>query len=286
MSDTKIEWAEKTWNPITGCTKISEGCKNCYAERMSKRLAGRYGYPKDKPFAVTFHEDRLQEPLKWRNPSMIFVCSMGDLFHDDVETKWLDKVFAVMALCPQHTFLLLTKRPENMQKYITSKNKFGDSSICKAINDIPASLGNRVGCLEIPFSNVWLGVTAENQREANNRIPILLETPTIKRFVSIEPMLEFISLDELDVYRSITQKIDSLSGYHFYPEKRATININKLDWIICGGETGQKARQMQVEWARNLRDQCKYAGVPFFFKKLGQGKETPQDLMIREYPNE
>ena len=134
MSNTKIEWAEKTWNPISGCTKISEACEHCYAERMSKRLAGRYGYPKDKPFSVTLHPDKLSEPLKWKKPSRIFVCSMGDLFHPDVSNELIDVVFAAMALCADHTFLLLTKRPERMQEYISNPNT--PYSITRAMDEM------------------------------------------------------------------------------------------------------------------------------------------------------
>lgn len=226
---TKIEWAEKTWNPITGCSKISEGCKNCYAERMSKRLAGRYGYPKDNPFAVTLHQDKMLNPLKWKKPTMVFVCSMGDLLHNKVKQEWQEQVFTVMKECPQHTFLILTKRPNNF---------------IKDINKTP--------------KNLWIGVTVENQFEAEKRIPLLLSTPAVKRFISVEPMLEQIKIKE----------------------------VSKLDWVICGGETGQNARPMKADWARNLKAQCKNAGVPFFFKKIGQGKEIPEDLLVREYPDD
>ena len=117
MNKTKIEWAEATWNPITGCSKMSEGCKNCYAERMAKRLAGRYGYPKDEPFGVTFHPDRLEQPMRWRKPRRIFVCSMSDLFHKDVPFKYIADVFQCIADCSQHIFLILTKRPERMKLF-------------------------------------------------------------------------------------------------------------------------------------------------------------------------
>src|SRR3990170_4343202 len=157
MANTKIEWATKSWNPITGCTKVSAGCQNCYAKRMAKRLAGRYGYPKDNPFAVTPHPERLQEPLSWKKPQRIFVCSMGDLFHEAVSFSFVRRVLDIVDSCPQHTFLFLTKRPERMEYY--------------------------------PRRNVWLGVSVENQETEDERIPLLLQPPAAKRFVSYEPAL-------------------------------------------------------------------------------------------------
>ena len=119
MAKTKIDWADKVWNPVTGCTKISDGCKNCYAERMSKRLAGRYGYPADKPFRVTLHPEKLDEPLKWKTPQKVFVCSMGDLFHEDMPIGILGAFFNIIANTPQHTYIILTKRPERMKIFLT-----------------------------------------------------------------------------------------------------------------------------------------------------------------------
>jgi len=260
MSNTKIEWAEKTWNPITGCTKISEGCKNCYAEKMSKRLAGRYGYPKYNPFAVTFHEDKLEEPLKWKKPSMVFVCSMGDLFHDDVDFELQNKIFSIIRKCSQHTFLILTKRPEKMRDFLKCYRACGE--------------------YHITYKNVWLGVTVENQEQADKRIPILLEIPATKRFVSIEPMLEEVDLNCVPFPDNWRDKDDWVSD-GIDPLR---FTKSHIEWVICGGETGQNARKIQTEWVRSLRDQCQVANVPFFFKKMGQGKETPPDLMIREYP--
>ncbi len=224
---TKIEWATETWNPVTGCTKVSEGCQNCYAERMAKRLAGRYGYPKDDPFRVTLHPNRLEQPLKWRKPRRIFVCSMGDLFHDDVPVPFLVDVFDVVYKCPQHTFIFLTKRPENL-KWLR-------------IN------GPIVGAE--PLSNVWLGVTAENQKTADERIPILLRISAAVKFVSVEPML-----GPMVLCRWIAR-----DGFR-----------KGLNWVICGGESGPGARPMHPDWARGLRDQCQTAGVPFFFKQWGE----------------
>lgn len=256
---TKIEWATETWNPVTGCTPISEGCANCYAKRMSKRLVGRCGYPEDEPFRVTLHPDKLDQPMKWKKPRMIFVCSMGDLFHEDVPNSFLDQIFAVMAKAEQHIFLILTKRPKRAKEYIL-KAMYDENcnyqGWYEAINDL--------GIPDVtPMENVWLGVTAENQARADERIPVLLQIPAAKRFVSVEPMLGPVDLslsDGVDLSMSI--------GTGLKPGK--SYLINSLDWVICGGETGPGARPMHPDWVRSLRDQCQAAGVPFFFKSWGE----------------
>lgn len=266
---TKIEWATDTWNPITGCTKISEACQNCYAERMSKRLAGRCGYPEGEPFRVTLHPDKLDQPMRWKKPRMIFVCSMGDLFHEDVPDRFLDQIFAVMAKAEQHIFLLLTKRPKRAKEYIL-KAMYDENcnyqGWYEAIND-----------LEIPdvtpMENIWLGVTTENQARADERIPVLLQIPAAKRFVSVEPMLGPVDLTRIDIGGNVW--INSLTGdcksYHPYGGMwKTSESKNKLDWVICGGETGSGARPMHPDWVRSLRDQCQAAGVPFFFKSWGE----------------
>lgn len=250
MAETKIEWADKTWNPITGCTPISEGCQNCYAKRMSKRLAGRCGYPKDKPFAVTIHRDKFEQPLHWKKPSRIFVCSMGDLFDDAVPFRYIHEIWDVMKKCPQHNFLILTKRPEIMRIVLGR---------IYSLERLGAAMGF--------WSHIWLGVTAETQQRADERIPILLQTPAAKRFVSVEPMLGQIDLKHLQPNREV--EIDCLSGTHGVISPHAGIN-EKLDWVICGGETGPGARPMHPDWARSLRDQCQAAGTPFFFKSWGE----------------
>lgn len=269
MGNTRIEWADMSWNPVTGCTPVSEGCRNCYAARMAKRLAGRCGYPKDDPFKVTFHPDRLGDPEKWRTPRRIFVCSMGDLFHESVQFDWIDKIFAIAALCQRHTFMLLTKRHDRMAEYY---NRAGFKLII--YKHIRAANGGRVpesaktgGVAEfevafpLPPKNLWLGVTAENQKTANQRIPILLSIPAAVRFVSVEPYLSQIDLTPW----LNKEKLDTPFG---------------LDWVIAGGETGPGARPMQIEWVRDLRDQCMTAGVPFFFKKWGPKADEISDCVI------
>lgn len=241
---TKIEWAEETWNPVTGCSPISEGCRNCYAARMAKRLAGRCGYPADDPFRVTLHPERLGEPLRWKEPRRVFVCSMGDLFHEDVPRWMRFEVMDIILQAKQHTFLILTKRPANMKEFF----EWYYSKAGRTIETI---------------KNLWLGVTAENQQRADERIPILLQIPAAVRFVSVEPMLGPVDLslsDGVDLSMSV--------GTGLKPGK--SYLINSLDWVICGGESGSGARPMHPDWVRNLRNQCQEAGVPFFFKSWGE----------------
>lgn len=282
MSKTKIEWAERTWNPITGCTKISAGCKNCYAERMSKRLAGRYGYDKDNPFKVTFHPNRLGEPLKWRKPQVVFVCSMGDIFHEDVSDEWILKIFDVIRMCspgvgdyPEHTFLILTKRPERMRD-IMLRMRF-DNSVPRMYLEEKEDMFTSYPIGRY-LKNVWLGVTAENKKTADKRIPILLQTPAAKRFVSVEPMLGAVDLTQTPTdSNAIT--LNALTGIPYdwdYEQWIPEDDIgSKLDWVICGGETGPGARPLNSSWARSLRDQCIGAGVPFFFKQQGEWGYKP-----------
>ncbi len=234
---TKIEWTDETWNPVTGCTKVSAGCANCYAERMARRLAGRYGYPEaPHHFDVTLHPERLEQPLRWRKPRRVFVCSMGDLFHEDVPYSWVEDILRIALWTPQHTYQILTKRPERM--------RVAYRTFCQTFNE---------GYPTKPLPNVWLGVSCENQDAADARIPPLLQTPAAVRFVSAEPLLGAIDL--------------GLVNEHGGPADFA--RINGLHWLIVGGESGPGARPMHPDWARGLRDQAQTAGVPFFFKQHG-----------------
>ena len=174
MSQTKIEWATHSWNPITGCDSVSIGCENCYAEKMAKRLKGRFGYPADEPFKVTYHPDKLTEPFKWKNPAIIFVCSMGDLFHKDVKKEHIDDILQVINANPQHNFLILTKRPKNIEDKLYGVDQ-----------NHPMRFFRNGDSLE----NIWLEVTCENQDLAHKRIPILLKIPAKIHFVSYEPLL-------------------------------------------------------------------------------------------------
>lgn len=232
---SKIEWTDKTWNPITGCTKCSPGCANCYAEKMALRLQ-KMGQPKyQNGFELTFHEDVLQEPYQWKTPKKIFVCSMSDIFHRMVHEDWVDKIFDVIVNTPIHTYQILTKRPNRTRLYFGDFGKY---------HHFP--------------KNVWFGTTVCTKEEADENIDDLLLYYASVRFISIEPMLEAITLN--DDY------------------------LKQLNWVIVGGETGAKARPMNPDWARAIRDQCKKWNIPFFFKKMDGTKPTPDDLMIREFP--
>ena len=250
MSATKIQWATDTWNPVTGCTKISEGCRNCYAERIARRFSC-------EPFdEVEYHEERLNQPLHWRKPRRIFVCSVSDLFHEKVSDIELGKIFFTMALAYWHTFMVLTKRPARMYEILS-----------KLTGEFWATFDfnySRYGCAFLPpgdlkrafpLRNIWLGVTAENQEMADERIPILLQTPAAVRFVSVEPMLE-----KVDIYKYLTE----------------------LNWVICGAESGPGARPFDMDWARDLKNQCKLAYVPKFPFFLKQGRIDGQLVKMPE----
>lgn len=249
---TKIEWATETWNPITGCTPVSEGCENCYAKRMATRLRGRFGYPKDDPFRVTFHRDRLEQTLTWTKPRMVFVCSMGDLFHEDIPFEDIETIWQFMP-DPRvfktergpHIWMLLTKRPRRALEFHKWLSKRWPAS---------GSWG------EIWHPNLWLGVTAENQKRADERIPTLLQIPAAVRFVSIEPML-----GPVDLRRGFAKQYSRLSTSQDFMDQEG------IDWVILGGETDTGARPMHPDWARSVRDKCVEAGVPFFFKQWGDG---------------
>lgn len=247
MPKSKIEWTQHTWNPVTGCKKISAGCQNCYAENMAKRFGG------EDAFKVTLHPDKLDVPLKRKKPTTYFVCSISDLFHEDVPFEFISKVFSVMQQNQRHTFQVLTKRPERVLEYYAYQKEW---------------LG-----IVLPLKNVWLGVTAENQKEANHRIPILLSTPAALRFVSIEPMLEQIDLEDIrdpKKFPSLLRK-DVLRGQDIHEDDDDVWTpIEKIDWVICGGESGQKARSLNPLWVKSLQEQCTQANTPFFFKQWGE----------------
>jgi len=269
MADSKIEWTEKTWNPVTGCSPVSEGCAHCYAKRMVYRIVamekGRLaknpntklsGYPHDDPFRVTFHPDKLNEPLHWKKPRRVFVCSMGDLFHEDVPDRKIISVLNVAATCSPHIFMFLTKRPDRMGEVVA----LWQCGMYATLNR----------------NNMYFGVSVENQRTADERIPILLQIPAAVRFVSVEPMLEAINIIDRPWW-------DWRYTYEYfriaYPDAGPPIN-----WVICGGKSGPGRRPFKLEWARDLRDQCKAASVPFFFKQTDKVTPIPDDLMIREWP--
>lgn len=272
MSDgTKIEWTDATWNPITGCSVISPGCANCYAMKLAgTRLqhhpsrAGLTRETKAGPVwngTIRFNEEWLGQPLHWKRPRMVFVCAHGDLFHEDVPNAWIDRVFAVMALSPQHTFQVLTKRAERMRAYL-SRHRWHLWAAAGRIIDAHRweNLPPIMGCDYTPLPNVWLGISAEDQQRADERVPELLATRAAVRFVSAEPMLGPISFETICARGGSVH--DALRGWVWGEDHGP-----KLDWIIAGGENGP--RPMQAEWAQSIRDQCATAGTAFFFKQWG-----------------
>ncbi|CAM5403236.1 hypothetical protein AFEL58S_02069 [Afipia felis] len=286
MSTSKIEWTDATWNPVVGCSIATPGCTNCYAMRMARRLnAMHVAHYTDTTKTVNGNavwtgkvalapDSTLTQPLRWKRARKIFVNSMGDLFHESVSDEWIDRVFAVMALCPQHTFQVLTKRSARMRAYMNglpTKIPFlgrmplerihleaaghmeGDGGFMNTLK----RHGNVYSLyLNVPWPlpNVWLGVSCEDQQRADERIPDLLATPAAIRFVSAEPLLGPIDVGQLQ---------DGL------PNNAWLTWLDELDWVIVGGESGPGARPIHPDWVRGLRDQCTGVGVPFFFKQWG-----------------
>lgn len=241
---SKIEWTERTWNPVTGCTKVSPGCKHCYAEVMAARLQamGTPGY--ENGFAVSLHPERLNQPLKRKIPTVYFVNSMSDLFHEKISDAFIDQVFDVIRQTPQHTYQILTKRSARLPEYFENR-------VCP--------------------KNAWIGVSVEDKRYGVPRIADLQRVKAKVRFLSVEPLLE--DLGEL--------------------------NLEGINWVIVGGESGPKARPMRPEWAESIRHQCLRNGVKFFFKQTGSSlaktwklqdkkggkmEELPRELRVRETP--
>jgi protein gp37 len=292
---SNIEWTDASWTPVkarnraTGkvgwhCEHVSEGCANCYAEGMNLRLGTKLpfkpGHRKD--IEIVLDEEMLTAPMRW-SKRMIFVCSMTDLFADFVTDKMIDRVFAVMALCPQHTFQVLTKRSARMRRYLSQFERRGHY-VCSTTRDQiwrdPRD-GNSFLLLQEgqswPLPNVWLGVSAERQKEADERIPDLLATPAAVRFISAEPLLGPINLSGLGVptvHHHPDNKIEAIETKKAFGAlvKAAASHLGSvtLDQVIVGGESGPRARPMHPQWPRDLRDQCEDAGVPFFFKQHGE----------------
>lgn len=252
MSDkTGIEWTDATWNPVTGCSKVSQGCKHCYAKHGAwTRLSAM---PNTVYFGrefeqVSCHSERLDQPIRWKRPRRIFVNSMSDLFHEDVPFEFITDVFVTMALADQHVFQVLTKRPARMLEYL----KQAEIDIRDAIK-----YESKAETMQWPLPNVWVGISAEDQATADDRIPFLLQTPAAVRWISAEPLL-----GSIEIFSAITGELQHASGDEFNP--------GSIDWVVVGGESGNSARPMSPDWVRSLRDQCKAAGVPFLFKQWGE----------------
>lgn len=364
MGDSSIEWTDKTWQVTAGCTKVSPGCKHCYAETMAGRLAAMAVADEEKgrnpgrkaPYKLVVHNKpgrgrggygpksgwnnkvvtlphNLTIPLGWKNPSMIFVNSESDLFHEDVPFEFIDKVCAVMALCPQHKFQMLTKRVERMAQYfdrftgqefdgtvgnpptprfsaeyMASRHYRIDQQIAElAWEAFPVERSRTAAHRlldakldwKLPLPNVWLGTSVENQEQADERIPHLLQCPAAVRFLSCEPLLGPVNLTQIGGTACLASAgaccgdrpwLDSLrgiqgcrrAGAYGFPLRNQM--PRGIDWVIVGGESGPGARPMHPDWARSIRDQCQAAGVAFFFKQWGEHAPfaaLPADTKIR-----
>lgn len=276
--NTGIQWTDATWNPIRGCSRVSEGCRNCYAERMAARFNGK-GMPYEglairseittsKTFKssswtgeVRFIEEHLEDPLHWKKPRRIFVNSMSDLFHEKVSDAVITTIFDVMNRSRRHTFQILTKRPKRMMEFLS---------------EYPPGLKDSMKILrsQMPLPNVWLGVSVEDQKTADERIPLLLQTPAAVRFISYEPALGPVT--PRGITKGWCPTHDFPGGFCHGPCKDDV----RLDWVIVGGESGPGARPFYIQWARDIIGQCKEAGIPVFLKQLGA---QPFDVCKKEH---
>ncbi|MDE2022300.1 MAG: phage Gp37/Gp68 family protein [Patescibacteria group bacterium] len=283
---TTIEWTDRTWNPVRGCTMVSDGCKHCYAMRQAHRFAGPGGPYEGLTEAgpqgprwtgkIQVVPALLRAPLHWRTPCRVFVNSMSDLFHEDVPATFLDQVFAIMALTTQHTYQVLTKRPVRMREYFrpiggTTRRDWVSSKIARITGQ------SFVATYCWPLENLWLGVSVEDQPTADARIPVLLQTPAAVRFVSVEPLLAPVDL-------SVYLRPDGASGY-----------TRGVDWVIVGAESGPTARLCDLDWIMRILDQCRAAAVPAFVTQIGHRSgfrsrtgddmtEWPESLRLRQWP--
>jgi protein gp37 len=293
---TEISWTDKTWNPLVGCSKTSTGCKNCYAVQQAYRneaigktmenpgrlayyegLTEKRGNRIEWTGTVNFVPEALEIPLKRKKPTKWFVNSMSDLFHESVSDEWIDKIFAVMALTSHHTYQVLTKRPDRMRAYLSNANG-ADNVLVRVLrcareirSGLPLSASRGLASeLGWPYQNIWLGVSVENQQVADERIPILLDTPAAVRFLSCEPLLE---------------KVD-ISAF-----------LERVSWVIVGGESGSNARPCELAWIESIVEQCRAAGVACWVKQLGtncrgwssSGKgdnpeHWPASIQVQQFP--
>jgi len=295
MAETKIEWADRSWNPVRGCSRVSDGCVHCYAERFAMRMSGPgqayEGLVEQGPYGprwtgtIKLVPAKLTEPLHWRKPARIFVNSMSDLYHDDVPYSFIDKIKAVEAMCPQHIFIELTKRPGRLQQYaeITEPESIWETAD-KMACDLNLSQNHtnkaylRAGRAEAPWPlpNVWNLISAESQATLDRRVPVLLDSVATVRGMSYEPGLGAVDFDRGGF---------SFLQTHVSPAGR---QWEKLDWIIVGGESGPGARDFDIKWARKVVDQCRAAGVACYVKQLGSacvtGGNPAEGTMTTGYP--
>lgn len=273
MSDaTTIEWTNATWNPVRGCAIVSKGCTNCYAMRQAHRFsapgrayAGLTQLTKGGPVwtgKVSLHPELLDQPLRWKKPLRIFVNSMSDLFHEDVPDDFIAQVWFTMASAQQHTFQILTKRPQRMLEWIS---RHGQAAVFAGETPEWQDAMKRHGW---PLRNVWLGVSVEDQASADERIPLLLQTPAAVRWISAEPLLGPIDLTNLQP-PNIGAVFNAKIGYAFPLPRHDPQRVERLNWVVAGGESGPGARPMHPDWVRSLRDQCAATCSAFFFKQWG-----------------
>lgn len=282
MAETKIEWADAVWNPTRGCTKIGPGCKSCYAETFAERFRGVTGHPYELGFDPRTVPEKLAEPLAWRKPRRIFVDSMSDLFHEDFPFEYIAACFGVMAACPKHTFLVLTKRPARALeffRYIAERGKAysrrGEVEECfrRARQEcdgaaIEASAAYEPAEIDWPLPNVWMGASVSTQADLDKNAPILLQIPAAVRFLSVEPMLGPVNIEPFLQYPP------------FHEDYKCTLGVTEfrgIEWVIVGGESGPGARPCDVAWIRSIVQQCREAGTACFVKQLGANVRDRND---------
>jgi protein gp37 len=305
MGVTSIEWTDRTWNPTTGCSKVSDGCANCFAENIARRFAGGPGFPNG--FELTLRPERIEDPLHWRRPAKVFVNSMSDLFHGDVPTDFITRVFDVMEQAgPQgHQFQVLTKRPGRMKAFVLAREAAKaayaaqfDHCPTEAMRTSPAARQARHRSARPP-SHIWLGVSVEDQKTADLRIPLLLQTPAAVRFISAEPLLGPVDLSEVLLLNCPCCHGDG-HGEPFDDGACGPCDdagcdggfTRGLDWVIVGGESGPGARPMDLAWAKDITTACRQDQVPVFVKQLGSrwGRrhkdidQFPAQLRHRHFP--
>lgn len=275
MADgSKIEWTDATWNPLRGCSRVSDGCRHCYAEGVAARFSGPgmpyegLVHPTTKGWNgnVRLVPEALEQPLRWKRPRRIFVNSMSDLFHGAVPDSYIAAVFGIMAACPQHTFQVLTKRPERAALWFnTMMKREPRATMHECIKGAMGYHNPRRPAINAgpwPLPNVWLGVSVENQQAAHDRIAYLARCPAAIRWVSAEPLLGPVNLRLVKAFDAPVY-FDAL-------EKQWQSGERAVHWVVAGGESGAHARPMHPDWSRSLRDQCHAACVPFFFKQWGE----------------
>jgi len=275
-----IAWTDETWNPIRGCSRVSGGCRNCYAETVAARFSGE-----GQPFEglatrnpgrwtgdVRLIASKLLDPLKWQRPRRVFVNSVSDLFHEKVEADWLVTIFAVMALAKDHTFQVLTKRPARMRDWLNDDEtvprvayRMGEIAAhhqrAKVLRPRGMRITEAMDVVGLSFPNIWLGTSVEDQATADERLPLLLATPAYLRWVSLEPLLDRVDLFEF------------LHG-------RPCFEHEHLDWVVVGGESGPGCRTFLLDWARSVVNQCRAATVPVFVKQMG---EQPAEITDKSH---